>query len=630
MAVDVTAAVSPGVGPHVPERRDGYLPIEDYGVIGDGRALALVGLDGGIDWMCLPQLDSPSTFAAILDPERGGRFALAPETPFTAEHRYLDRTNVLQTTFHTADGVVRVTDAVTVDAAQVAPWRELVRKVEGLSGAVPMRWRFEPRPDYGRRRPELQRREDTIVFGNRDLHLGLRTWDAGAVEVTGGSAFGQFRIGEGGDALLSIAATNGAPLPLPGREPIERRLAETAQVWRTWVVRHSYAGRWPDAVERSLLAIKLLADTRTGAITAAGTTSLPEVVGGDRNYDYRFGWVRDLCFTLDALLAVGMQELVQASVGWLLEATAHTHPRIDPVYALDGTVVRGQEQLSLSGYLRTAPLHIANKAGSQLQLGGFGDLLETMCSYASAGHLLDAETAERLADIGDLLTHIWPKQDSGLWELGTLADYGTSKLSAWVAFDRLLELAERGQVPSRHPQRWRRARDQLREFIETRLFSEEKGSYLFKAGSDALDCGMLLVGRRRFGDPSGQRLNGTIDAIRRELHAGGPLLYRYSGMQEEENAFLACTFWMVEAMAVAGRVDQAAELMDEAVGLASDLGLYTEEMEPSTHAMRGNFPQALTHLSLISAAASVERAQTSSSSTGAASSRQSGGSPNST
>ena len=614
----------------VPERRDGYLSIENYGVIGDGRALALVGLDGAIDWMCLPHLDSPSTLAALLDPERGGRFVVAPETPFTAEHAYVERTNVLQTTFHTADGVVRMTDAVTIDAGQVAPWRELVRKVEGLAGAVPLRWRFEPRPDYGRRGVELQRRLETIVACDAGMHLGLRTWNVGAVELTTGSAFGQFRVEEGGDALLAITATNGSPLPLPGREAIERRLAETAQVWRAWVARHCYAGPWRDAVERSLLAIKLLADTRTGAITAAGTTSLPEVLGGKRNYDYRFGWVRDLCFTLDALLAVGMQELVQASVEWLLEATAHTHPRIDPVYALDGTVVRGQQQLPLSGYRRTSPVHLGNKAGSQLQLGGFGDLLETMCSYTSAGHLLGAATGERLADIGDLLTHLWPTPDSGLWELGTLAHYGASKLSAWVAFDRLLELAERGQVPSRHPQRWRRARDQLREFIEARLYSEEKGSYLFKAGNEALDCGMLLVGRRRFSDPSGPRLNGTIDAIRHELHAGGPLLYRYSGMQEEENAFLACSFWMVEAMAAAGRIDQAAELMGEAVGVASDLGIYTEEMEPGTLAMCGNFPQALTHLSLISAAASIEQAQTSNSSTGAVSVRQSGGSPSST
>jgi GH15 family glucan-1,4-alpha-glucosidase len=378
-------------------------------------------------------------------------------------------------------------------------------------------------------------------------------------------------------------------------------------VWRSWISRHSHSGPWRDAVERSLLAIKLLADNRTGAITAAGTTSLPEALGGERNFDYRFGWVRDLCFTLDALLSVGMDDLVHASVGWLLGATSHTHPRIDPVYALVGDVVRGQEKLPLAGYRRTAPVYRGNQAGSQLQLGGFGDLIETLSSYVSRGHLLGPDTGERLADIGDLLTRLWRNLDSGLWELGSLADYGSSKLGAWVAFDRLLGLADRGQVPVRSPQRWARARDQVREHIETRLFSEEKSSYLFKAGSQELDCAMLLAGRRRFGDPSGPRMNGTIDAIRRELHAGGPLFYRYSGMQDEENAFLACSFWMVEAMALAGRAEAAADLMQDAVGVASDLGLYTEEMEPGTGLMRGNFPQALTHLSLINAAVALER-----------------------
>jgi len=594
-------------GARVPERRDGYLAIENYGAIGDGSTLALVGLDGAIDWMCLPQLDSPSVFGAILDPERGGRFVLEPVGPYTVERGYVERTNVLQTTFHTADGDVRVTDALTIDNAQNVPSRELVRRVEGLSGAVGMRWRFEPRPGYGRDSARLERDAEAILARAGRLQLALRTWGVGAAELTSGSAFGSFKIADGGEAMLAMIATDGWLLPMPEREAVGRRLEETVHVWRSWISRHSYSGPWRDAVERSLLAIKLLADTRTGAITAAGTTSLPEALGGERNFDYRFGWVRDLCFTLDALLSVGMDDLVHASVGWLLGATSHTHPRIDPVYALVGDVVRGQEKLPLAGYRRTAPVYRGNQAGSQLQLGGFGDLIETLSSYVSRGHLLSLDTGERLADIGDLLTRLWRNLDSGLWELGSLADYGSSKLGAWVAFDRLLGLVDRGQVPARSPQRWARARDQVREHIETRLFSEEKSSYLFKAGSEELDCAMLLAGRRRFGDPSGPRMNGTIDAIRRELHAGGPLFYRYSGMQDEENAFLACSFWMVEAMALAGRAEAAADLMQDAVGVASDLGLYTEEMEPGTGLMRGNFPQALTHLSLINAAVALER-----------------------
>lgn len=586
-----------------PNRVDGYLPVEDYAPIGDGRTLALVGVDGAIDWLCLPQLDSPSTFAALLDPGSGGHFTIQPSIPFAVERRYLERTNVLETTFHTDRGTVSLTDAFTIDSSQPAPWRELVRKIEGRSGAVPMSWHFEPRFDYGRRTPDLERIQDALVGRHGHLQVALLTFDAGETQLTSGGAFGTFTAAEGTQAILAMIAAPEPTLPIPSREQIERRLSDTLQVWRSWVARHTYEGPWREAVERSLLAIRLLADARTGAIAAAGTISLPEVLGGERNYDYRFGWVRDLCFTLDALLAVGMEELTQASVGWLLDATGNSHPRVDPVYGLDGSVVRSQQSLPLAGYRRTAPVHLGNSAGSQLQLGGFGDLLETISLYIRHGHMLGPTAGERLADVADLLVHIWQAEDSGLWELGDTAHYGTSKLAVWVAFDRLLELVDRGQAPPRHVDRWRTARDQAREFIDTRLFSDERNAYLFKAGSNGLDCGLLLAARRRFGPP--ERIHGTIDAIRAELHAEGPLFYRYSGMQDEENAFLACSFWMVEALALTGRPDEAAELMDEMIGLASDVGLYSEEMEPGTHAMRGNFPQALTHLSLINAAHAI-------------------------
>jgi GH15 family glucan-1,4-alpha-glucosidase len=347
----------------------------------------------------------------------------------------------------------------------------------------------------------------------------------------------------------------------------------------------------------------MLADGRTGAISAAGTTSLPEVIGGERNYDYRFGWVRDLSFAVDALLRVGMDELGHASVGWLLGAISRTRPRVDPVYALGGDVVRTQQRLPLGGYRGCVPVHVGNRAGSQLQLGGFGDVLETIWRYADRGHVLSRKAGEQLADCGDLLCSIWRKEDAGLWELGDSAHYATSKIGCWVALERLLDLSDQGQVPPRPVPRWRTQREQIREFIETQLWSDTRGSYVMKAGSDMLDCGVLLAARRGYVDPRGSRFGTTIDAIRRELHAAGPLYYRYSGMQEEENAFLACSFWMVEALALAGRRDQGAEIMDGMVSLASDLGLYTEEMEPRTHAMRGKFPQALTHLALISAAA---------------------------
>ncbi len=583
-------------------RAGGYLSIGAYAAIGDSRSLALVGQDGSIDWLCVPELDSPSVFGAILDPGRGGQFLLAPAVPFRTQRHYVERTNVLETTFEADEGRVRVTEALTIDNSQAAHWRELVRKVEGLSGTVPMRWRFEPRFGYGSRPADFDVNQETIVTRDGHLQLGLRTWNAGDPEIGHGAASSRFAVAEGESALLVMTASDDQTLPIPERHAVNRRLSESVEVWRSWVARHSYEGPWKDEVERSLLAIRLLADARTGAITAAGTTSLPEVLDGARNFDYRFGWTRDLCFTLDALLAVGMEELPQASVNWLLGASEHTHPRIDPVYSLTGGVVRSQEGLPLAGYRHTSPVHLGNDAGSQLQFGGFGDLLETVHQYVSRGHLLAPATGERLADMADLLTLIWQREDSGLWELSSLAHYGTSKLGCWVAFDRILNLVRRGQVPARHVARWERARDEAQTFIETELFSESQNSYLFKAGHSELDCGMLLAARRHFGQPAGPRMNGTIDAIRGELGAGGPLLYRYSGMQEQENAFLACSFWMIEAMAIAGRQDEAAELMDAVSPLANDVGLYSEEIEPDSGQLRGNFPQALTHLSLISAA----------------------------
>jgi GH15 family glucan-1,4-alpha-glucosidase len=588
-------------------RQDGYLPIGGYAAIGDGHTLALVGVDGSIDWMCVPELDAPSVFAEVLDPGRGGSFVLAPAVPFEARRRYLPRTNVLETTYETAEGSVRVTDAVTIDDALAAPWRELVRHVEGVAGQVPMRWHLEPRFDYGRETASFHTRAGALVARHGKLQLALAHWEAGEPDVRDDAVVGEFTAHEGTHATLVLLGANSETLPLPSRESVRRRLESTQHVWREWVSRHSYDGPYTDAVERSLLAIRLLCDGRTGAITAAGTTSLPEALHKKRNFDYRFAWVRDLSFTLEALMGVGMEQLSHLSIGWLLTATTHTHPRIDPVYKLDGSVLRSQESLSLSGYRGSQPVHLGNQAGTQLQLGGWGDLMETMWTYVRCGHLLRPDTGERLADMVDLLCALWRNQDAGLWELGDYADYMTSKLSCWTAFERMLDLAHRGQAPPRHVDRWQRERDEIERFIETRLYSEQRGSYLMKAGSDMLDCGVLLASRRGYGDPKGARMQGTIDAIKRELHAEGPLFYRYSGMREQENAFLACSFWMVEALAMAGRLDEAAELMDGAVALGNDLGLLSEEMEPGTRELRGNLPQALTHLALINAAAVLAR-----------------------
>lgn len=588
-------------------REDGYLPIEKYAPVGDGRTVALVGSDGAIDWMCLPELDSPSLFAALLDPGRGGSFSVAPAIPFRSRREYLEQTNVLRTVFETDAGEVAVTDAVTIDDSQAAPWRELVRRIDGISGEVPMRIHCHPVLGFGAEPAQWQARDGAHVARQEDFLIALCHWDAGEPVVNGAAVVSDLVVREGTTALLALVAANAHPLPIPSRESVQRRLDRTAEVWRSWVTHHTYTGQWKEAVERSLLALRLLADGRTGAIAAAATSSLPETIGAERNFDYRFAWVRDLSFTVDAMLNAGMDETALRAIGWILDAVAHTAPRVDPVYSLTGSVVRGQQSLDLAGYRGSTPVLLGNNAGSQLQLGGAGDLIETVWLAVRRGTILPTAVGERIADIADQLCFLWRLEDAGLWELGSYAQYTTSKLSCWVTFDRVLDLVRRGQVPARHVERWERERDAVHSYIETELWSQERQSYRFKAGSDELDCGVLLAARRGYVPPGSPRLSTTVDAILEELSAGDGLVYRYSGMQKQENAFLACSFWVVEALAYVGRMDEARERMAQVVELASDVGLFSEEMEPGTHALRGNFPQALTHLGLINAAQMLDQ-----------------------
>ncbi len=588
-------------------RAGGYLPIGDYAAIGDRAGFCLVGVDGAIDWMSVPYLDGEALFSRLIDAERGGYFTLCPAGEYESERAYVPATNVLQTTFRTTSGEVQVTEALTLGTSRLSPGSELVRRVEGLAGEVEMLWVFEPALPDGVRF-DLRSHGRWLCASHGALQLALRSWSAGEPVLEGASACACFTLQAGEDAVLAMLAASGAPITLPDRRRCEEHLAETIEEWRPRARGHSYSGPWQASVERSLLAIGLLTDLRNGAIAAAGTTSLPEALGGERNYDYRFAWVRDLSFTLDALIAVGAEESTGAALAWVLRATENTHPRIDPVYTLAGEVLRTQQVIDAAGYRGTGPVHAGNAAGSQLQLGGFGDLLEAVCNYVRAGNLLPPGAAEQLADVVDLLCAIWQRPDSGMWELPERAHYTSSKLGCWTAFKRAVELADAGVLPRRGVARWQRERDAVAAFIEEQLWSERRGAYVMAAGSQALDCAMLLAARRGFLGEDGARLRRTIDAIREELAAGPYLLYRYSGMRERENAFLACSFWLVEALALTGEVAEAIELMNGATALANDVGLFSEEIVPQTGELRGNYPQALTHLALLSAAASLANA----------------------
>jgi GH15 family glucan-1,4-alpha-glucosidase len=590
------------------KRKDGFASIGSYAAIGDGRTVALVAADGSVDFMSLPSLHAPTTFAAILDPERGGRFTLAPVGEYDAARRYVGRTNVLETTYRTGDGVVRVTEALTLQDGGLLPWVELARRIEGVEGSAPLKWRLAPRFDWGRELPRIVRRGGLLLAEGASLRLAVHSWDAGEVEPQENALAGSFEIAAGETALLALVAASEQPLHAPSRDHVEARLDATQRVWERWLGMWAYDGPWEEEVARSALALKLLVYAPDGSIAAAPTTSLPEVVGGDKNYDYRYAWVRDSAFTLDALMRLGLPEQVQQSFAWLLRAVHETAPDLRPFYDLGGGVPTRRETLDhLRGYRDSQPVRYGNAASNQLQLGSWGDLLETAALYVSKGNVLDEDTGEMLASCVDRVSTLWPDEDSGMWELDELRHYTSSKIAVWMAFERALGLAEKGQLPDGHVPQWREQHERLHAWIEERCWSDELGAYCGWVGEESLDAGLLRAVRMNY--PARERLGRTVDTIRERLAAAPGLVYRTSEHVGQEGAFVACSFWVVEALARLGRVDEAYETMERILPYANDLGLFSEEIDPDSGELRGNFPQGLSHLALVNAAGAVEDAQ---------------------
>ncbi|UUU28584.1 glycoside hydrolase family 15 protein [Streptomyces sp. CA-210063] len=595
-----------------PVRANGYAPLRDYAVIGDGRSAALVARDGSVDWLAWPDLDSPTLFAAVLDQARGGRFLLQPETPFTAARRYLPGTNVLETTFTTAQGTVRLTDALTLsDDLSLVPGRELVRRIEGLAGSVPMRWSVQPRFAYGTRAPIMTQRTGIPVAASGPDAVAVRAWNSGKTQCTNDAVTARFHTDAGTRALITLAYAHQEPLVMPTRAECEARLDKTTATWRQWADQRTYTGPWHEAVLRSALALKLLVFAPSGAVAAAATTSLPEELGGTRNWDYRFSWIRDSAFTLDAFLKLGCAPEATSYFWWLMHASQLTHPRLHVLYRLDGGTRTPEQTLPLSGYRGSAPARIGNAAAGQLQLDTYGELLQTAWQYSAAGRRLDADIARRLAETADFICTAWRQPDAGIWEVRSDPEHFTqSKMMCWIALDRALDLARQKLIPERHSARWRRERQAIAEFIDDRCFSPRLNSYVRSADSDALDAGLLLGLLHRYRPPDHPRMRGTVAAIQRTLQ-DGPYVNRYlrpDGLPGSEGAFLACSFWLAEAMALVGRVNEATHLMGQLVALANDVGLYSEEADTTTGIFLGNLPQGLTHLALISAACAIREA----------------------
>jgi GH15 family glucan-1,4-alpha-glucosidase len=588
-----------------------YAPIEDYAVIGDGRTAALVARDGSIDWLCLPNFDSPSVFARILDAERGGAFELQPTIPFESSRRYLPRTNVLETLFTTNRGAVRVVDALTLPNDRLDPMRELVRSIEGVSGIVPMRWRVAPRFNYAADLPRCEWRHGIPVAASGAEAVGIAHWNAGSPVWRGRAVEAEFDIAAGARACLALAAAYAEPLVIPSRAAVEARLAHTIRFWDEWCRAREYRGPWTELVERSALVLKLLIFAPSGASVAAPTTSLPEDIGGERNWDYRFCWIRDSNFIISALLQLGCHREARSQFWWFMQATALTEPELHVLYRLDGGVGIDEHDIALEGYRGSRPVRVGNGALEQTQHDIYGDLLETAWLYSEGHHALDGDTGEVLGRIANRVCEIWRQPDSGIWEVRNGPFHFThSKVMCWVALDRAVRLAERGELPSRHVSRWRREAAAIRAFVEEQCWSPQLRSYTRTAGSNDVDASLLMISLMQFDDPRGERVGGTIDAVCRLLQAGD-FVFRYladDGVPGGEGCFVNGSFWLVSALARAGRVDEASQLMERVCRRANDVGLYAEEIDSGSGAFLGNFPQALVHLALIDAAIAIRDA----------------------
>jgi GH15 family glucan-1,4-alpha-glucosidase len=601
-----------------------YEPIQNYGLIGNMRTAALVSRGGAIDWMCYPHFDSPSLFGAILDDAKGGRFSLSPCcATATGKQFYWPDTNVLITRFLSEQGVAEVEDFMPVGGRGVPG--ELVRRVRCVRGSVPFRMICQPAFDYGRAAHQIHRIRGGVRFESAELAIDLLSGIP--LEVQGSAVHAQFCLPEN-QHVSFVVARKGACEP-PGDTQVQDWFEGTIAYWREWVARSQYAGRWREIVNRSALVLKLLTFEPTGAIIAAPTTSLPEAIGGPRNWDYRYTWIRDASFILYSFMRLGFTGEATAFMSWIEKRYRDPGPGqpLAVLYGIDGRQDLGETTLDhWEGYRKSWPVRVGNAAHNQLQLDIYGELFDSVYLYNKYGQPISYDSWTRLRQILNWVAENWQRPDDGIWEIrGGKRQFVYSKALCWVALDRGLRLADKRSFPGERG-RWLEQRDRIYEQVMREGWDAKRETFLQAYGEPSLDASLLILPLVFFASPSDPRMLKTIEALMRPRDQGGlysdGLVYRYApagpqqlasdGLTGTEGTFNICSFWLVEALTRAGRTDRryldaALLLFERMLGYANHLGLYAEQTGFTGEAL-GNFPQGLTHLGLISAAFNLNRA----------------------
>ncbi|MFC9960372.1 glycoside hydrolase family 15 protein [Streptomyces nigra] len=595
----------------------GYVPIADHGLIGDLRSVALVGVDGTIDWYCCGAFDAPSVFASILDTERGGCFELAAAVPARTKQFYFPDTNVLITRFFTEDGVGEIQDFMPVGGTSAETDRHrLFRRVVCVRGSIPFRTRIAPRFGYGADAHTLRMIDDVAVFESAKLSLGLTS--TVPLEIDGADVHAEFKIAEGEGAVFALDQVGGEVTPRRcAWTEAEDEFNSTVAYWRRWLSSSRYRGRWREMVHRSALTLKLLTYAPTGAIVAAPTTSLPEQVGGERNWDYRYAWVRDAAFAVYAMLRLGFTSEAEAFMRFLSRhitpGDGHGSGPLQIMYGIDGRTDLPERELGhLEGHLCSAPVRVGNGAVGQLQLDIYGALIDSVYLYDKWAQPISSDQWDDVCGLVDWVCAHWDQPDEGIWETrGGRRKFLYSRLMCWVAIERAIRMALRRGLPA-DLARWQDCRDTIYRRIMSHGWSQSRQAFVQHEDTDVLDAAVLMMPLTKFIAPTDPKWLSTLDALSEEL-VSDSLVYRYDprvspdGLRGDEGTFSICSFWYVEALVRAGRLDEARLAFEKMLTYANHLGLYAEEIS-HTGEQQGNFPQAFTHLALISAAFNLDRA----------------------